>query len=148
MVTGAPKRLSRIVSLASAMTLGLAAIMPTSTMAAAYASPQPPASHWITSTNYRYPGNDGKHHAVSWDKYSYMIDDHHLNIWSGEVHYWRLPSPHQWRDVLQKMKAAGFNAVSFYFFWGYHQSAPDSPFDFSGIRNIDLLLRMAAEEGL
>ena len=39
MVTGAPKRLSRIVSLASAMTLGLAAIMPTSTMAAAYASP-------------------------------------------------------------------------------------------------------------
>ena len=148
MVTGAPKRLFRIVSLASAMTLGLAAIMPTSTMAAAYASPQPPASHWITSTNYRYPGNDGKHHAVSWDKYSYMIDDHHLNIWSGEVHYWRLPSPHQWRDVLQKMKAAGFNAVSFYFFWGYHQSAPDSPFDFSGIRNIDLLLRMAAEEGL
>lgn len=52
MVTGAPKRLSRIVSLASAMALGLAAIMPTSTMAAAYASPQPPASHWITSTNY------------------------------------------------------------------------------------------------
>lgn len=39
MVTGAPKRLSRIVSLASAMTLGLAAIMPTSTMAAAYAFP-------------------------------------------------------------------------------------------------------------
>ena len=36
MVTGAPKRLSRIVSLASAMTLGLAAIMPTSTMAVSY----------------------------------------------------------------------------------------------------------------
>ena len=141
--------MSRAVSLASAVALSLATLVPMSSMAPANAAPQAaPSSQWITSTNYKYPGNDGKRHKVTWDKYSYKVDGQRLNIWSGEVHYWRLPSPNQWRDVLQKMKAAGFNAVSFYFFWGYHQSAPDAPFDFSGIRDMDLLLRMAAEEGL
>ncbi len=141
--------MSRVVSLASAVALSLATLVPMSSMAPASAAPQAaPSSQWIKSTNYKYPGNDGKRHKVTWDKYSYKVDGQRLNIWSGEVHYWRLPSPNQWRDVLQKMKAAGFNAVSFYFFWGYHQSAPDAPFDFSGVRDMDLLLRMAAEEGL
>ena len=46
-------------------------------------------------------------------------------LWSGEFHYFRLPSP-AWLDIFQKMKAAGFNAVSLYFDWGYHSPRPGS----------------------
>ncbi|MFD4338031.1 beta-galactosidase [Streptomyces anulatus] len=94
-----------------------------------------------------FPGNDGRPHAVTWDANSLKIDGKRLSVWSGEFHYWRLPSPDQWRDVLQKLKASGFNAVSLYFFWGYHSSKPGS-YDFTGVRDIDRLLTMAEQEGL
>lgn len=95
-----------------------------------------------------FPGNDGKPHTVTWDEHSFFVDDQRLLIYSGEIHPWRVPAPAQWRDLLQLVKAAGFNAVSFYFFWGLHQSTPGGDFDFTGIKNLDLLLTMAAEEGL
>lgn len=84
---------------------------------------------------------------VSYDARSLMIDGKRLTIWSAEVHAFRLPSPDLWRDVLQKMKASGFNTVAFYFDWGFH-SPKRGVYDFSGIRDIDRLLTMAAEEGL
>jgi beta-galactosidase len=86
-------------------------------------------------------------HTVTFDKYSLMVDGQRLVLWSGEFHYWRLPSPDAWRDVLQKMKAEGFNATSIYFDWGYHSPAP-GVYDFSGIRDLDKLLNIAAEVGI
>jgi beta-galactosidase GanA len=29
---------------------------------------------------------------MTFDKYSLMLDGHRLVLWSGEFHYWRLPS--------------------------------------------------------
>ncbi|MHA7859974.1 beta-galactosidase [Tessaracoccus sp. Y36] len=69
-----------------------------------------------------FPGNDGQEHAVSWDGHSFTIDGERLVIWSGELHHWRVPHEDGWRDVFQKLRAAGFNAVSLYFFWGFHHS--------------------------
>jgi beta-galactosidase GanA len=86
-------------------------------------------------------------HTVTFDKYSLIVDGRRLVLWSGEFHYWRLPSPDLWRDVLQKMKAAGFNATSIYFDWGFHSPAP-GVYDFSGIRDLDRLLDIAAEVGI
>src|ERR1700749_3077267 len=59
-------------------------------------------------------------HTVSYDHYSFIIDGRRTYLWSGEFHYFRLPSPDLWRDIFQKMKAAGFKAVSLYFDWDYH----------------------------
>lgn len=84
---------------------------------------------------------------VSFDARSLMIDGKRTVIWSSEFHAFRLPSPDLWRDILQKMKANGFNTVAFYFDWGYH-SPKQGVYDFSGIRDIDRLLTMAKEEGL
>lgn len=84
---------------------------------------------------------------VSFDRHSVILDGKPVVIWSSEFHYYRLPSPSLWRDILQKMKASGFNTVALYFAWGYHSPAP-GVYDFSGVRDVDLLLRMAAEEGL
>ncbi|MDO4791717.1 MAG: beta-galactosidase, partial [Buchananella hordeovulneris] len=102
-----------------------------------------------TETNkITFPGNDGKPHRIRWDKQSFYVDDERLHVWSGELHHWRLPSPEHWRDVFQKLRASGFNAVSLYFFHGLHQSTENGSYDFSGIKDIDKLLTMAKEEGL
>ncbi|MGK6319436.1 glycoside hydrolase family 35 protein [Sphingomonas sp. DT-204] len=76
-----------------------------------------------------------------------MIDGKRLVIWSSEFHPFRLPSPDLWRDVLQKMKASGFNTVALYFDWGYH-SPKQGVYDFTGIRDVERALTMAEEEGL
>lgn len=85
--------------------------------------------------------------AVAWDRHSLLIDGRREMIFAGEFHPFRLPSPSLWRDVLQKMKASGLNAVSFYFSWGYHSAKPGH-YDFTGIRNIERAIQMAEEEGL
>lgn len=84
---------------------------------------------------------------VSFDARSLMIDGKRQVIWSSEMHSYRLPSPDLWRDILQKMKASGFNSVALYFSWGFH-SPKRGVYDFTGIRDLDRLLDMAAEEGL
>ena len=86
-------------------------------------------------------------HRVSFDSYSFLIDGKRTYIWSGEFHPYRLPSPELWPDIFQKMKAAGFNAVSIYFSWGYH-SPREGEYDFSGVRDLDRLLDDARDAGI
>jgi beta-galactosidase GanA len=86
-------------------------------------------------------------HTVSYDRYSVMVDGKRIMLWSGEFHYFRLPSPQLWRDVLEKIRSAGFNGVSLYFDWAYHSPAP-GVYDFSGVRDVDRLLRLTEELGL
>jgi beta-galactosidase GanA len=86
-------------------------------------------------------------HTVTYDRYSLKIDGRQLYVWSGEFHYWRLPSPGAWLDVLQKLKAAGYNATSIYFDWGYHSPKP-GVYDFTGVRDVDRLLDLAAKVGI
>jgi beta-galactosidase GanA len=86
-------------------------------------------------------------HTITYDHYSLMIDGKRTYIWSGEFHYYRLPSPDLWRDVLEKMKAAGFNAASIYFSWAYHSPAP-GVYDFTGVRDVDKLLDIAQQVGI
>ncbi|RJG21309.1 beta-galactosidase [Massilia cavernae] len=92
-------------------------------------------------------GPKGRPQAVSWDQYSLKIDGKRVVVWSGEIHPFRLPNPSLWRDVIQKMKALGFNGVAFYFDWGYHSPAP-GVYDFSGVRNVERALQIAEEEGM
>ncbi|KGF83310.1 beta-galactosidase [Massilia sp. JS1662] len=89
----------------------------------------------------------GAPQAVGWDRYSLTVGGKRTVVWSGEIHPFRLPDPAQWRDVIQKMKALGFNGVSFYFDWAYHSPAP-GVYDFSGVRNVERALEIAEEEGM
>ena len=86
-------------------------------------------------------------HTISYDRYSFSLDGQRVWLWSAEFHYFRLPNPDLWRDQLEKLKAAGFNTVSLYFSWAYHSPAP-GVFDFSGVRDLDRLLDIAAQVGL
>ncbi|MFI5890999.1 beta-galactosidase [Actinoplanes sp. NPDC051513] len=93
------------------------------------------------------PAQRAEQHTVAFDQYSMIIDGQRTFLWSGEMHPFRLPSPALWRDVLEKMKAIGFNTVSFYFDWGYHSPAPGI-YDFTGVRDMDRLLTIADQVGL
>ncbi|WP_208860854.1 beta-galactosidase, partial [Streptomyces griseoflavus] len=55
--------------------------------------------------------------------------------------------PSLWRDVLQKLRAHGHNAVGVPVPWNHHSPAP-GVHDFTGVRDLDVFLRMAAEERL
>ncbi|KAJ5673660.1 hypothetical protein N7507_002787 [Penicillium longicatenatum] len=92
--------------------------------------------------------NDGYNKAVEWDHYSFQVEDQRIFIFSGEFHYWRIPVPGLWRDILEKIKAAGFTAFSFYSNWAYH--APNNQtLDFStGAHDITPIFELAKELGL
>ncbi|KAL1877885.1 hypothetical protein Daus18300_002238 [Diaporthe australafricana] len=61
---------------------------------------------------------------VTWDEHSLSVRGERLVVLSGEFHPWRLPSPGLWLDVLQKIKALGYNAVSFYVNWALVEGNP------------------------
>ena len=64
------------------------------------------------------------------------------------MHPWRLPVPEMWEDILQKIKAAGLNSMSFYSHWGYHAPAPNTLDFSSGGHNITRLYEIARDTGL
>ncbi|HEY2298438.1 MAG TPA: beta-galactosidase [Jatrophihabitans sp.] len=131
-------RLARAARAATALALGLLAVTLVRAPAGAPAGSQ--AAPAATTSA-------GQAHTVSFDGYSFMVDGKRTYLWSGEFHYFRLPSPDLWLDIFQKMKAAGFNATSLYFDWGYHSPSP-GVYDFTGVRDVDKVLDMAAEAGL
>src|SRR5690606_38181318 len=90
---------------------------------------------------------DGRRHRIGSDGHSLLVDGRRLMLWSAEMHPFRLPSPSLWRDVLQKLRAHGHNAVSVPVPWNHHSPAPGKH-DFTGVRDLDLFLGMAAEERL
>lgn len=84
---------------------------------------------------------------VEYDRFSLKIDGERRLVRSGSLHYFRLPAPDLWRDRLEKMCAAGLNAVDVYYAWSYHSGSPGK-FDFSGLRDVDLLHDMIEELGM
>ncbi|KAF2676592.1 glycoside hydrolase family 35 protein [Lentithecium fluviatile CBS 122367] len=58
---------------------------------------------------------------VTWDEHSLFVHGERINFWVGEFHPFRLPVPGLWLDVFQKIKALGYNGVSFYADWALHE---------------------------
>jgi beta-galactosidase GanA len=98
-------------------------------------------------TGLSVPAAHAAQRRVTYDNYSVLVDGQRVLLQGAEFHYFRLPSPDLWRDVLEKYRAAGFNTVSLYFDWAYH-SPKRGVYDFSGVRDVDRLLRTAEELGL
>ncbi|KAK7961878.1 beta-galactosidase B [Apiospora aurea] len=91
---------------------------------------------------------NGLNKVVEWDHHSFMINGERLFVFSGEFHYWRYPVPELWRDLLEKIRAAGFNAFSIYNHWGYHNPKP-GVLDFeTGAHNFTSIMTLAKELGM
>lgn len=83
---------------------------------------------------------------VNWDSNGYHINGHPAWLLSGEIHYFKLTRG-DWRRRLVQLKCAGFNAVSVYMPWNYHEVEEDE-WNFSGNRDVEYFLELAAEIGL
>ncbi|KAF8165127.1 glycoside hydrolase family 35 protein [Crassisporium funariophilum] len=84
---------------------------------------------------------------VTWDQYSYMINGKRLMLFSGEVHPYRMPVQSLHLDVFQKIKAMGFNAVSFYIFWGILEPKRGE-ISFEGFRDLQPFFDAAKKAGI
>jgi hypothetical protein len=84
---------------------------------------------------------------VEFDRFSLLIDGKRRLIRSGSLHYFRLPSQELWRDRIEKIREAGLNAVDVYYPWNYH-SEFRGEYDFSGLRDLDVLHDMIEDAGL
>jgi len=84
---------------------------------------------------------------VTWDDKSLFIRGERIMIWSGEVHPFRLPVPSLWLDVFQKVKALGFNAVSFYVYWALLEGTPGK-FSAEGIFDPKPFFQAATDAGI
>lgn len=76
----------------------------------------------------------------------FYLDGKPLKIYSGAMHYFRIPEEY-WEDRLLKLRAAGLNTVETYVAWNLHEPAKGT-FDFSGMLDIRKFLRTAQELGL
>lgn len=91
---------------------------------------------------------------VTWDPTSLSILGQRVFILSAEVHPWRIPGNTVfWRDVFEKIRANGFNTVSFYVNWATHYPTPDTnggkgDFEENTYRDIQLFIDLAKEAGL
>jgi beta-galactosidase GanA len=52
------------------------------------------------------------------------VNGERIFVFSGEFHPYRLPVPDLWLDVFLKVKALGFNCVSFYVHWALLEGEP------------------------
>lgn len=66
---------------------------------------------------------------------------------SGEFHTFRLPVPGLWLDILQKVKAAGFNAISVYSHMVLINPSP-GVVDFNDYRALEPLYEAAKQTGI
>lgn len=75
-----------------------------------------------------------------------MKDGKPFRYVSGSFHYYRT-MPETWRQRFRTMRAAGLNAISTYVEWSMHNPKPGN-YVWNGMADIDLFIRLAAEEGL
>jgi Glycosyl hydrolases family 35/Beta-galactosidase, domain 2/Beta-galactosidase second all-beta domain len=59
-------------------------------------------------------------HLIRYDANCFTIRETDALIYSAAFHYARCPQP-LWRDRLSKLKAAGYNTITTYVFWNYHE---------------------------
>ncbi|KAI1407783.1 glycoside hydrolase family 35 protein [Hypoxylon sp. FL1857] len=85
--------------------------------------------------------------VVTWDEHSLYIRGERVMIMSGEFHPWRLPVPSLWLDIFQKVKAMGFNCVSFYSNWALLEGKPGN-FSAEGVFAYDQFFEAATKAGI
>lgn len=73
------------------------------------------ASQLLAAATQQWPlHNDGLNDVVQWDHYSLLVNGERLFFWSGEFHYWRIPVPELWIDIMQKIKVSRFQCPKMY----------------------------------
>jgi hypothetical protein len=138
-------------ALISALALCLAT--PGAAAAAAFLPPSPPPH---SSNNHHHPKPNPAKRAPTtpatlppptWDNASLSLADERFLLFGGEFHPFRLPVPSLWHDVLEKIKAAGLNTVSFHVPWALLEGEP-GVFRAEGVFDLGAFFGAAREVGV
>ncbi|KAJ5167175.1 beta-galactosidase A [Penicillium canariense] len=84
---------------------------------------------------------------VTWDEHSLFVNGERLMVFSGEVHPYRLPVASLYIDIFEKVKALGFNCVSFYVDWALLEGKPGH-YTAEGIFDLEPFFNAAKEAGI
>ncbi|PLS05610.1 beta-galactosidase [Neobacillus cucumis] len=84
--------------------------------------------------------------AVQLSNRGISIDGKPAIILCASLFYFRIPRE-LWKDRLRKVKKAGYNCIDVYFPWNFHETEQNK-WDFSGEKDVEVFLQMAADEGL
>ncbi|KAG6916276.1 hypothetical protein DXG01_007562 [Tephrocybe rancida] len=107
----------------------------------------PQATSFQLDSRNAFINTTGLTNDVGWDPYSFYVHGKRIFLQSGEFHTWRLPVPALWKDITQKAKAAGLNALSIYVHW--HLLNPKKGvIDMTGVNDLQPLFDAAKEAGL
>ncbi|KXL47480.1 MAG: glycoside hydrolase family 35 protein [Acidomyces sp. 'richmondensis'] len=109
--------------------------------------PHGPADIEIGIKNNPIARNPNLQDIVTYDGESYFIYGERIFMFSGSFHPFRLPVADLYIDVFQKIKALGFNAVTFYTDWALVEAEPGHV-RFDGIFDIEPFIQAAADAGL
>ncbi|KAI1488554.1 beta-galactosidase precursor [Biscogniauxia mediterranea] len=91
--------------------------------------------------------DDSLQDIVTWDEHSLFVRGERVMLMSGEFHPWRLPVPSLWLDIFQKIKAMGFNCVSFYSYWALLEGQPGN-FTAEGVFAFEPFFEAASQAGI
>jgi beta-galactosidase len=75
-----------------------------------------------------------------------MIEDKLRVVLCASAFYFRIPCC-EWRDRLEKVKAAGYNCIDVYIPWNYHETE-EGCWEFEGQKDVEAYFKLAAELGL
>ncbi|XP_050432684.1 beta-galactosidase-like [Adelges cooleyi] len=81
---------------------------------------------------------------IDYDNNRFLKDGQAFQYVSGSMHYFRVPRA-DWRNRIQKMKAAGLNAISFYIEWSTHEPEPGI-YNFRGNADFEYFIQLMREE--
>ncbi|ORY15606.1 glycoside hydrolase superfamily [Clohesyomyces aquaticus] len=84
---------------------------------------------------------------VTWDENSLFVHGERIFFYSGEFHPYRLPVPDLWLDVFQKIKAMGYNGVSFYIDWALLEGKPGT-YRAEGVFALEPFFKAATKAGI
>lgn len=63
--------------------------------------------------------------AIDYENNTFTKDGRPYQYISGSIHYFRIPEQY-WQDRLEKVAAAGLNAITTYAPWNYHHTSYNS----------------------
>ncbi|KAK9690765.1 hypothetical protein RND81_09G152800 [Saponaria officinalis] len=88
----------------------------------------------------------GESAGVTYDSRSLLINGKRELLFSGSVHYPRMPVS-MWEDVLDKCKLGGLNVIQTYVFWNVHEPVKGQ-FNFTGNNDLVKFVKLVADKGM
>jgi len=88
----------------------------------------------------------GRKRQVAVHKDYLVVDDKPLFVIGGDFNYARTPR-RNWRDRLLKMRSAGFNTITFYVAWDFHEHEFDK-WEWSGDKDLGAFIDLIDELGM